>query len=82
VIDLAPLHGSEQLRILRAAGPCAMRRDSVPASVILYDYPRTVLDMTVRYVDEYVPPNNTGLVTFGSDRIGEGGLLLKTGGAA
>ena len=38
--------------------------------------------MTVRYVDEYVPPNNTDMVTFGSDRIGEGGLLLKAGGAA
>ena len=82
MIDLAPLHGCEQLRILRAAWPCVMRRDSVPASVTLYDYARTVLDMTVRYVDEYVPPNSTDMITFGSDRIGEGGLLLKAGGAA
>lgn len=53
-----------------------------PGKLILYDYAQTVLDMTVRYVDEYVPPNNTDMVMFGSDRIGEGGLLLKASGAA
>jgi hypothetical protein len=62
--------------------PCCCETRLGPGSVILYDYARTVLDMTVRDVDEYVPPNHTDMVTFGSDRIGEGGLLLRAGGAA